>query len=321
MEKCQYGEVYLKTHQVPKVEKEIVLHDGGSLELHLYDQLSEHDMHTVPKRSLFYITPQLVCCCHWLRSQLHGLLIIVNISTCSIECMREYRDGKYVFSYLDYIQVGIVDETPSGRRWEGDIIDGIPFGLCEYYDEDNRLSYKGIVIDGERDIWGIQYFALSMELPEYIGFWKNNKKLSVGDMFDRKGNPLGRNPFGGMFDNFTHLYFHVIQDCPLPNLLSCLESIQITRYVGNLLDTLEIKNFQKLSSITIGTMCFNRCYKCLIENLPALTSVSIDENSFSRRVYALENSIFSIKNCQALNLLSIGRLSFRYYERFIIEGI
>lgn len=321
MKKCQNREVYLNVHQVPKVEKAIVLHDGGSLELHLYDQLSEHDMHSVPKRSLFYITPELVCCCHWLYSRLHGLLIIVNISTCSIECMREYRDGEYVFSYLDHIQVGIVDETPSGRRWEGDIIDGIPFGICEYYDEDNRLCYKGIVIDGERDIWGIQYFELSLELPEYIGFWKNNEKLSVGDMFDRKGNPLGGNPFGRKFDNFTHLKFDVIQDCPLSNLISCLESIRITRYVGNLLDTLVIKDFQKLSLITIGTMCFNRCNKCLIENLPSLTVISIGEKCFSYRGYACENSVFSIRNCKKLNCLTIDRLSFRYYENFIIEGI
>ena len=64
MKKCQDREVYLNVHQVPKVEKAIVLHDGGSLELQLYDQLSEHDMHSVPKRSLFYITPELACCCH-----------------------------------------------------------------------------------------------------------------------------------------------------------------------------------------------------------------------------------------------------------------
>ena len=75
------------------------------------------------------------------------------------------------------------------------IIDGVDVSGCEYYDEDNRLSYKGIVIDGERDIWGIQYFALSMELPEYIGFWKNNsytKNAMKADELLRQLNAIGK---------------------------------------------------------------------------------------------------------------------------------
>ena len=52
-----------------------------------------------------------------------------------------------------------VDLNENGDRWEGDSLNGIPFGYgCEYNSE-NQLIYKGFVFEGMKVCYGVEMYG------------------------------------------------------------------------------------------------------------------------------------------------------------------
>lgn len=296
------------------MEEPFVFGDDQLLHIQFYDRWT-YDRNRIPKRSYFFITPSLLCCCNWVYSVLHGFLMIVNIKTHQLLCMREYHSGSLACSY--YQETGVIDVGCTGERWEGDLVNDKPFGMGKYYNERNKMIYEGIMVNGIRDVWGISYHSIaSDDIIEYSGLWENDKMLKVGKTYDLKGQLLSNQSFDYSFNRSATLTAAVACGMGLSRLVDGLLTIELSKWEGCRLKRLIISDLPQLISIKIIEKCFYHCGECTITHLPRLETVYIGEVCFCGHVDDMNNLAFTIDDCHKLQSLVIGKISFRYYNMF-----
>ena len=93
-----------------------------------------------------------------------------------------------------------VDLNENGDRWEGDSLNGIPFGYgCEYNSE-NQLIYKGFVFEVMKVCYGVEMYK-DIGIVEYEGGFYKGKRYGNGKLYDKKnvliyeGEWANNNPF------------------------------------------------------------------------------------------------------------------------------
>lgn len=81
--------------------------------------------------------------------------------------------GKEDLSGVDHNQV--LDLSDDGERWEGDVLNGQPYGWGVEYDSENRMAYEGFRLGEVNVCYGIQYY-LDLGVIEYKGEWFEGKR-------------------------------------------------------------------------------------------------------------------------------------------------
>ena len=78
-----------------------------------------------------------------------------------------------------------VDLSEKGDRWEGDSLEGIPFGYGCEYDSENQLIYKGFVFEGMKVCYGIVFYG-DIGIVEYEGEFYKGNRYGNGKLYDKK---------------------------------------------------------------------------------------------------------------------------------------
>ena len=120
-----------------------------------------------------------------------GFVVSVDIATCSVTYLLQVIDGVLIEddSFQCMESNCIVDLTFRGERWEGQTLDGRPFGWGELFDSDNRLVYQGFMFGSARICYGTSYYRdLPTEVIRYQGNYGWNEALGYGTRFDLCGN-------------------------------------------------------------------------------------------------------------------------------------
>ena len=81
-------------------------------------------------------------------------------------------------------RIGCIDLDASGRRWEGGVENGIPFGYGILYDEEGRKEYEGFMVNGCRHYYGSKYYANTNQL-KYCGYYCHDKRFGKGTLWKR----------------------------------------------------------------------------------------------------------------------------------------
>ena len=209
---------------------------------------------------------------------------------------------------------GIVD-LDSGSRFEGRLLKkdkmGIPFGLGEMYDDNDKLMYNGIMINWKRFGYGVNYHDNGEK--EYEGYWCNDNRFGKGIVYDRYGK--------------------LVNECVWYNG----NEIDIDNYEGDgskpmnigikhlklsdncILKDWDVSWFWNLESIEIGDECFESVQTFKIDKLNQLKSLKIGKNSFTQvnitdkwdsKKADNQSKSFHILNCESLESIEIGKWSF-----------
>ena len=216
--------------------------------------------------------------------------------------------------------VDCIDLDVNGKRWEGGVRDGKPFGYGVLYDEEGRKEYEGFMVDGAKMGYGIEYYN-DIERIEYEGCFYEGKRFGKGVLYDRNGiieyNGLWKNDstYCDQFDG---------------NTIDChTESVSINDDSFN-----EVKSFihnsflYSLKWITIGDSCFGKVRVFELDGLSELESVIIGQKSIT---YAKYDEAFReskrtdgscrIVNCPKLKSIQIGGYSFSDYHSFELSNL
>ena len=86
-----------------------------------------------------------------------------------------------------HCEMGCIDLNADGRRWEGGVKDGKPYGYGVLYNEEGRKEYEGFMMDTCRFCYGIEYYS-DIERVRYEGGFYNDKQFGPGTLFDRNGS-------------------------------------------------------------------------------------------------------------------------------------
>ena len=308
--------------------------DADTLESIMQDSLLVHDLETgredgVCNRDGLFLE---------MHSSLTGYSIV--ISDVNTKEMRVYENNKLSTAQ---ISMSIIDLDSSGRRWEGSVSAGHPFGYGVIYSEEGRKEYEGFMINNRRVCFGTYYF--DNETVNYSGAYCDDKKWGEGILFDKNGDieyqgvwkndkPLSLVFDGKSVDPFTESVripdhsFHSVACFTLPSWLISLNRIEIGNGCFEAVRDFSVDGLIALESVVIGKDCFaftknwsevresNRTDgSCRIVNCPHLKSIQIGDYSFS------DYHTLIIGTLPSLQSIDIGEMCFYRTACFSLTSV
>ena len=242
------------------------------------------------------------------RSDEENQVVVADLKTHE---MRVYDGDDWKESEQD--GVDCIDLGVSGKRWEGGVRDGKPFGYGVLYDEEGKKEYEGFMVDGVKMGYGIEY-SNDIERVIYEGCFCDDKRFGRGVLYDRNGlveyNGLWKNDesYSNQHDNNT--------------IDNTTESVDIHYNSYNNEKTLILPFFLcSLKRIVIREGCFRKVRVFELDGLSELESVVIGKDSFKISEKKRNDGSYRIVNCPKLKSIQIGYESFEDYHSFELSNL
>lgn len=268
--------------------------------------------------------PSLVIQFQRKRDCLDGSIIVVNVAKHSLIGVCEYENGEEK-TRMDVNRIShckILDLSVDGDRWEGDVMDGKPFGYGHLFDKNGELCYSGFRIGSSCVCYGT-FFQSSSNCVEYQGFLYNGQRCGSGCLVNRQGVLL----YDGDWIEDGHSNPHLVISASTVTLSlhNLLEDLHVKNNCCNTVSYLSFDSFNKLRSIDIGNDCFKKVNDFSLHSLPHLQSLIIGDRSFSTVSSDInrkrnEERRFCVRDCPEITKVSIGCFSFSDACWFTLES-
>ena len=214
---------------------------------------------------------------------------------------------------MDGLKHGVtVDLSDRGDRWEGDSLNGQPYGFGNFYDENNHIIYSGFIYNGKKVCWGSEFF-IDNSVVKYTGCYYRNKRYGYGKSYDKKatctykGEWIGDQPI-----QFSTVSLEKGLQEDIINI--GIEKLQIDHEYKSSFTSFQLHDYSHLQILVIGQNCFRNIKSFSIDNCKLLKNVKISDYSFTRqssiKTKNHELQFFNISNCKELKNVSIGKYSF-----------
>ena len=169
----------------------------------------------------------------------------------------------------------IIDLSEKGDRWEGDSVEGIPFGYGCEYDSENQLIYKGFVFEGMKVCYGIVFYG-DIGIVEYEGEFYKGNRYGNGKLYDKKnvliyeGEWANNNPF--------ELYsLRIENELKEEDIHYDLEELEIGENCGNDLKYFKLIGFDHLKKLIFHKNSLKNLNSLVISNNNELTIIEIED--------------------------------------------
>ena len=248
------------------------------------------------------------------RSEYEKQVIEVDLNSHEI---REYKNGEWTECTKEE---GCIDLDSNGRRWEGGLRNGKPFGYGVLYDEEGKKEYEGFMMNDARACYGKEYYK-DTERIEYEGLYYDGKRFGYGVLYDRNG-VVG---YDGLWMN-DKPYSPKPNDEIISNHSKCL-SVQNTPVSKETSFRLS-PWLRALKQIVIEDECYVNNHSFDINGLNSLESIEIGSDSFMDLI-SYENDekslpssgTFRVVNCPNLHTICFGVSSFRGCPEFVVSNL
>ena len=215
----------------------------------------------------------------------------------------------------------ILDLSVDGDRWEGDVLNGNPYGWGVLYDKRNRMVYEGFQINGMHVCYGRAYYA-DLSKIAYEGEWCEGMRWGRGTQYNRNGKIV----YDGEWLSDGHGKTSVALRKGNELLHNHIEELTVCDNAcnGEEWSVLDLSLLSLLKNLVIGNECFGCVDEVKLIGLTELKSIVIGENSFTEMKdwYGNDpNRHFYLKSCPSLRSLRIGCYSFSDYSVCEIEDV
>ena len=226
--------------------------------------------------------------------------------------------------YVDLSEIKhneIVDMSVDGDRWEGDVLNGVPFGWGVLYDKDSNVVYEGFRVGEVNECYGRSYYP-DIGVIEYEGEWYNGKPWGWGVQYDRTRGVV----YEGEWLNGDHLTTAVRITPEMGIFHNHIEELFVSdgSCNGEEMWLLDLSLMSSLKTLRVKDECFSYVEEVKLIGLSELESVVIGENSFTQYKNSWGNDPnrhFYLKNCPKLKSLKMGRYSFSDYTVCEIKNV
>lgn len=264
--------------------------------------------------------PEYVIQFQWKGECMDGWIIIADIKASAFVRVCYCVDGRGQEEVdLSLIENNrLIDTNDEGDRWEGDILDGKPFGFGTYYDTNGDAIYTGFYAFSQYVCAGTMLYPIGV--IEYQGGFYNGKRYGNGTLYDRNGCVC----YSGIWINDAQPSAAIRLDSTF-FLHNHVEDIVVSNYCCNDVKTLIFTEFNALHSIHIGNDCFRSVDEFHLEGLPLLTDFIAGDRCFSEVSIDMERRknprrSFWIRQCPQLRTIGLGCFAFSDYSSFSVES-
>ena len=214
----------------------------------------------------------------------------------------------------------VMDLSVNGRRWEGGVREGKPFGYGILFNEEGQKEYEGFMIDQTKIGFGQDYYS-DIDRVEYSGCYFDGKRYGFGILFDRNGavdyeglwkddKPYVSSCNGNVIDNHVD---SLVVGC---DAFSEQKSFVLS------------SSFDTLKQVVIADNSLQNvsCFK--VKGLNELESIVVGKSSFKVHMIPFwewkrkrVDGVFQIADCPKLQTITIGDTSFFNYGSFDVDKL
>ena len=215
---------------------------------------------------------------------------------------------------------GIVDLDVTGRRWDGSVMEGKPFGYGTLYDEEGRKEYEGFVLDGVKTGYGKEYYSDIGSLV-FDGCYRNNRRFGKGVLYNRNGDVV----FDGLWRD-RELSSSIVNATIVDGLT---ESLEYSRNSFSEVESFLLSWFlYSLKQVVIHEFSFGSIRTVDICGLHQLKTIFIGERAFTYSITwqsikksERSDSELRIFNCPKLKSIHLGDYAFSDYHHFGLQNL
>lgn len=204
------------------------------------------------------------------------------------------KDGSQVPIDVDQNKREILDLSGFGDRWEGSILDNMPFGWGLRYDRNGELVYEGFSLFGKASLYGTEYDPVTHNII-YQGTFCDDCRCGRGVQYDRNGNAV----YDGEWLNDTHR---------IDKTVTVPESAKFLPPISSLLVSLHI----------LKNACTEN-QSLILHHLPRLELLLIEEHCFGKK--SEDELVFSCVDCPKLRIIDLsGSSVMQFFNRMVVTG-
>ena len=218
----------------------------------------------------------------------------------------------------------IIDLNENGDRWEGDSLNGSPFGYGCIYNSENQLIYSGFISEGLKVCYGTELYG-DVGIVEYEGDFYKGNRYGNGKLYDKKNELIYE---GEWYMNKPletrsvkidkelkeeDIHFG-LEELEIGD--DCLDNIECFKLIGY--DHLKKLILHKNRIMRMNCFCIEDCNELVnIElfdnygkddyNEDEIVDNNEDDNSESHRV-------FKIINCKSIKELNVSNNWFPFFD-------
>ena len=214
---------------------------------------------------------------------------------------------------------GILYLNAARRRWEGYIMDGIPFGYGILFDERRRRVYEGFMYGHRRVAYGEVFYPIKQSVY-YKGDFCDNQFFGNGEKCDEDGNLV----YSG-----TWMFDEAIDDSNIPFCDSLFDGMDSECIIAN--GEMISPRYQKFQlspllfnlkhiKLSCNSLWFVNCI--VIDSLPNLEVFECDEyNGLASGMIYRGDGVCIFRNCPLLRQIVLTEGIFRDFIALILENL
>ena len=217
-----------------------------------------------------------------------------------------------------------LDLNENGDRWEGDSLNGIPFGYgCEYNSE-NQLIYKGFVFEGMKVCYGVEMYG-DIGIVEYEGGFYKGKRYGNGKLYDKKNeliyegewymnNPLETSSVKIDKELKEEDIHFGLEELEIGD--DCLDNIECFKLIGY--DHLKKLILHKNRIMRMNCFCIEDCNELvnieLFDNYGKFNYNEDDNGDNNEDDNSESHRVFKIINCKSIKELNVSNFWFPFFD-------
>ena len=211
---------------------------------------------------------------------------------------RDEECSEWIEMNLNNLKRGIViDLNEKGDRWEGDSLEGIPFGYGCEYDSENQLIYKGFVFEGMRVCYGIVFYG-DISIVEYEGGFYKGNRYGNGKLYDKKNELIyeGEWTYNKPFELYSLRIENKLKE---EDIHSGLKELEIGENCCNELKCFKLIGFAHLKKLILHKNSLKNLNSFVISNNKELEIIEIEDGKGGYSDESMNTGVcYNVKNVE-----------------------